>query len=221
MPTDPKPHQLTKQISGSDTRATFDSGVYVNSTSTATNGWVNIDFELSAGVNIPGILHRTYIDLAGWSNQELTAFFKGIQIQRSFIPLGISNCPLIFEYDFVTTRKLSKAEVSGFISEPGFLPSTLDMMELIYSEKRTFAQNSTIPGAFIKIDQQTAGTGDATAMDKLHWTRVIVYFVGVTTANMVNSPANLVVSAVTAKEKDLVWMERLRRSYVLQDRADV
>jgi len=220
MPTDPKPHQLTKQIPGSDTRATFDSGVYVNATSSATNGWVNIDFALTASANLPGILHRTYIDLAGWTRQQLTAFFQGIQIQRSSLPLGISNCPLIFEFDFVTTRRLTTAEVSGFSSEPGFLPSTLDMMELIYSEKRTFAQNSTIPGAFIKIDQQTAGTGDATAMDKLHWTRVIVYFVGTTTANMLNSPANLVVSAMTAKEKDLVWMERLRRSYVLQDTAD-
>jgi len=59
------------------------------------------------------------------------------------------------------------------------------------------------------------------AMDKLHWTRLIVYLAGATTANVLASPTNLVVSAVTAKEKDLVWMERLRRSYVLQDQADI
>jgi len=210
MVKDAKPHQLTKQVDGADTRATFDSGAYVNATSTTTGGWQNIDFNFG-GAAVPAILHRTSIDLAGWTRQDLTAFFNGFQIQRSFAPLGISNCPLIFEYDFVTSRRLTTNEINEFTAEAGFLPSTVDLMQLIYGEKRTWAQNTTIPATFIKVDQQTSGTGEATAMDKLHWTRVIV-------SSMVNSPANLVVSAVTAKEKDLVWMERLRRSYVLQGR---
>jgi len=218
MATDAKPHQLTKQVGSADTRVTFDSGgAYVNDTSTTTGGWQNIAYDF-AGVSVPAILHRTSIDLAGWTRQDLTAFFNGFQIQRSFAPLGISNCPLLFEFDFVTSRRLTTNEINEFIAEPGFLPSTVDLMQLIYGEKRTWAQNTTIPATFIKVDQQTSGTGEATAMDKLHWTRVIVYLVATTTANIVNSPANLVVSAVTAKEKDLVWMERLRRSYVLQGR---
>jgi len=220
MPTDVKPHQLTKQVGFADTRFTFDESIYNNATSTTTGGWENIAVDF-AGVSIPGIINRTYIDLEGWSRQELTAFFNGFDIQRSFPPLGVSGVPLIFEYDFITSRKLTVAELSTFTEEPGFLPSTLDLMQLIYGEKRVWGQNQNIPGTFIIVDAETSGTGDAMAMDKLHWTRLIVYLAGATTANVLASPTNLVVSAVTAKEKDLVWMERLRRSYVLQDQADI
>jgi len=139
----------------------------------------------------------------------------------AFPPLSITGVPLVFEYDFITSRKITVAELSTFFEEPGFLPSTLDLMQLIYAEKRVWGQNANIPGTYIIVDAETSGTGDATAMDKLHWTRLIVYLAGATTANVIASPTNLVVSAVTAKEKDLVWMERLRRSYVLQDQADV
>jgi len=220
MPTDIRSHQLTKQVALADTRYTFDGSVYNNATSTTTGGWENIAVDFG-GLSIPGIINRTYIDLAGWSRQELTAFFNGFDIQRSFPPLSITGVPLVFEYDFITSRKITVAELSTFFEEPGFLPSTLDLMQLIYAEKRVWGQNANIPGTYIIVDAESSGTGDATAMDKLHWTRLIVYLAGATTANVIASPTNLVVSAVTAKEKDLVWMERLRRSYVLQDQADV
>ena len=220
MPKDVKPHQLTKQVDMADTRFVFDGSVYNNATSSTTGGWENIAVDF-AGATIPGIINRSYIDLSGWASQELTAFFKGFDIQRSFPPLSIAGVTLVFEYDFITSRKLTVAELSTFIEEPGFLPSTVDLMQLIYAEKRVWGQNAQIPGAYIIIDSETSGTGDATAMDKLHWTRLVVYLAGATTSNVLASPTNLVVSAVTAKEKDLVWVERLRRSYVLQDRADI
>jgi len=215
MPEDIKPHQLTKQVGEALTRVVFDGSVYDNAASTTSGGWENISFNLQ-GVGVAAIISRNYIDLAGWTRQDLTSFFNGFDIQKSHPPLGISNCPLIYEFDFITTRRLTRAELADFQSEPGFLPSTLDLMQLIYAEKQVWGQNANIPGSFITIDRSVSGTGDPVATDKLHWTRLIVYFVGATTANILATPTNLVVAAVTAKEKDLVWMERLRRSYVLE-----
>lgn len=220
MTTDIKPHQLTKQVGRATTRWVFDGSVYDNAASTTTNGWENIAVQFGTGI-VPGIINRSYIDLAGWSRQELTSFFNGFDIQRSFPPLSITGVPLVFEFDFITSRKLTIAELSNLFEEPGYLPSTLDLMQLIYGERRVWGQNLNIPGTFISVDAETSGTGDATAMDKLHWTRLIIYLAGATAADIEASATNLVVSAVTAKEKDLVWMERLRRSYVLQDQADV
>jgi len=220
MPKDVKPHQLTKQVDRATTRWVFEGSVYDNAASTTTNGWENIAVQFGVGV-VPGIINRTYIDLAGWSRQELTAFFQGFDIQRSYPPLSIAGVSLIFEYDFITTRKITITELSNIFTEPGFLPSTLDMQELIYGEKRVWGQNANIPGTFIIVDAETSGTGVATAMSKLHWTRLIIYGAAATAANIEASATNLVVSAVTVKEKDLVWMERLRRSYVIQDQGDV
>ncbi|HIB64032.1 MAG TPA: hypothetical protein EYO33_02640 [Phycisphaerales bacterium] len=220
MPKDVKPHQLTKQVGRATTRWVFEGSVYDNAASTTSADWENIPVQFGTGI-VPGIINRTYIDLAGWSRQELTAFFNGFDIQRSLPPLSITGVALIFEYDFITSRKLTRGELSNIFNEPGFLSSTLDLSQLIYGEKRVWGQNVNIPGSFIIVDAETSGTGDATAMDKLHWTRLIVYGAAATAADIEASATNLVVSAVTAKEKDLVWMERLRRSYVLEDRTDV
>jgi len=210
-----KPHQLTKQVGTANTRVVFEGSVYDNAASTTSGGWENIAFDF-AGASAPAIISRNYIDLAGWTREELTSFFNGFDIQKSHPPLGISNCPLIYEFDFITTRRLTRAELASFMIEPGFLPSTVDLMQLIYAQKQVYAQNVNIPGTFITVDRSTSGTGDPVATDKLHWTRLIVYLVGVTTANIMATATNLVVSAVTGREKDLVWMERLRRSYVLE-----
>jgi len=54
-------------------------------------------------------------------------------------------------------------------------------------------------------------------MDKLHWTRMIlVTLEPAPGAELFVYPTNLIVAALTMQEKDLVWLERLRRSYVLQ-----
>jgi hypothetical protein len=92
-------------------------------------------------------------------------------------------------------------------------------MQVIYGEGTSYAVNSNIPGTYITVGGDTFGSGNPCATDKLHWTRIIITtFAGADDKNGAISygPANLVVQAATMEEKDLVYMERLRRSYVLQ-----
>jgi len=103
---------------------------------------------------------------------------------------------------------------------PGFIENTTDLMEVIYGERTTFAQNNNILGLagalYVTIDKETFGSGNPTASDKLHWTRVY-WLNGFGSTEVIHLPAtNMIVQALTVQEKDLVWMERLRRSYVLQ-----
>jgi len=187
----------------------------------STNGWEDVPVEIypdGVTVTLAGACRRTYIDLAGWTKQELTTFIQGIDIQKANVPVG--NASIVFEYDFLTTRKLTIEELSTFDYTPGFLPSSLSLQQLIYGQMRTYATNTSVPGAYITTATETYGSGVPTAMDKLHWTRVVI--IGVPATSQVTIwPTNLVIQAISAKEKDLVWMERLRRSYVLQDEADV
>ena len=92
-------------------------------------------------------------------------------------------------------------------------------MECTYGLRQTLAQNAQIPGTFINIDGGTFGSGNPSASDKLHWTRLIITTMAHgedITGAMVIPATNLVVQATTTEETDLVYMERLRRSYVLQ-----
>jgi hypothetical protein len=211
---DPKAHQLYKQVGYSAVAITSASG----GTGTASHQWELIQLDADVAV----LAYRTYIDLAGWSEQELTTFTQGIDIQKQGIPIKTpsNTSQTLFEYDFITTRRLTDAELTNIFGLPGFRPSTADLMEVIYGERMQYGENGTIPGTYVQISGDTFGSGNPTAMDKMHWTRLMILANPGDGEQLVIYPTNLIVQAMTVEEKDLVWMERLRRSYVLQGGAD-
>jgi len=213
MPEDPTPRQLYKQCSIGYLQANFDSP---GASTALGTGW-----EINAA-NIG--INRTYIDLSMLSTEELTLFTKGVDIQKSIMPVvGGALTTNMRIFDLITTRRLTDAELSTMANIPGFAGSTVDLMEVVFGRRQTLAANSTIPGTFIQVDNATFGSGNPTAMNRLHWTRWVSLIAagGTGTETTVVPAANLIVQAVTAKEKDFVWMERLRRSYVLLDSADI
>lgn len=226
MPEDVKPHQLYKQVEGTEVLATFD-GIFLDDSLTATNAWETIFLGIGSGA----VVNRTYIDLEGWSAQQLTTFVQGVDVQKMRTPVGNGLVmPLIWEYDILSTRKLRLAEMSFFPMVPGFLggPSDLDLKDVVYAQSRTYAQNSTVPLTYVTTDTSTYGSGNPTAMSRLHWTRLIVFAANgnalippATEAALQIYPVNLVVQAASAKEEDLIWIERVRRSHIHQDRADI
>jgi hypothetical protein len=181
--------------------------------------WVNIPQDNLAVATL-ALANRSYIDLAGYSHEELTTFIQGVDFQHSRDPLqgGNSVSALVQRYDFITTRRISDSELANFTDAvaPGYLPSTVDLMEMVYGEHRTYAVNTTIPGTFVTTDTDTLGSGNPTAGARLHWTQVyVINPAGATgqTGQFFMYPTNLVCQAVTGKEKDLVYIERLRRAY--------
>ncbi|HIN77797.1 MAG TPA: hypothetical protein EYM97_03100 [Gemmatimonadetes bacterium] len=213
---DPKAHQLYKQLDSCLLNVTNASA----GTGTVTNQWDLLDLSVVQAV----ITNRTYIDLQGWSAQDLTTFTQGVDIQKQQIPLKNTPGPTsqtIWEFDFITTRRLSDTELLNLANLPGFAESTVDLMEVIYGERMLYGENGTIPGSYVQISGDTFGSGNPTAMSRMHWTRLIVIHIPGDLDQVGIFPTNLVVQAMTVEEKDLVWMERLRRSYVHQDRADI
>jgi len=214
---EPRAHQLYKQLPNSTV-------TYRTEGSTVTgSGWEIIDESTEAFT----VVNRTYIDLSGWSKQDLTTFTQGVDIQKMNTPLrGVTTAGMtnVYEVDILSTRRLTNTECNiadGTHFTPGFLPSTVDLMQVIYGERMEYGVNAQIGFTYVQTSGETFGSGNATAMDKLHWTRIFVFFNNQGLDYVTIFPANLIVQALTVEEKDLVWMERLRRSYVLQNPADV
>jgi len=211
---DPKAHQLYKQIPG--------SGIAIDDasagTGSASNGWELIQLDLNTAIAV----YRTYIDLSGWSRESLTTFTQGVDIQKQQIPIKRPQIPVsvsaesLWEFDFITTRRLTDGELTNLFSLPGFAGSTVDLMQVIYGERMLYGENSTIPGNYIQISGETFGSGNPTAMNRMHWTRWIALDSPADDDQVAIWPTNLVVQAMSVEEKDLVWIERLRRSYVQQ-----
>jgi hypothetical protein len=222
MPKEVKPHQLYKQLSGATLNFSETPGL---SGVLGGSNWEALQATIVGPVSVYWV-NRTYLDLSGWTREDLTMFTRGVDIQKSTMPsAGTGNAASgMVEMDVLTTRPLTDLECEIYATSivggglPGFAPSTVDLMQTIYGELDQYAQNTTVLGTYIRVNRETFGSGVPIATDKLHWTR-IYYAVGAAQGDsFVIHPTNLVMQATTAKEKDLVWMERLRRSYTLQGR---
>lgn len=222
---DVQPRQLLKQLGTGLVLTTIESDPLVPIIAVDGDGWEIIP--QSPG-NAVVIANRTYIDLAGYTQKELTTFIQSVDIQERGLPSysiapGTIPVNILWVYDFITTRRITSAELSQMSTiVPGYLPSTLDLMEMIYGEHKQYAVNTQVPGTYITVNGDTLGSGNPSAADRLHWTRVLLcYPTGEVGENAVVGcrDANLVCQAVTGKEKDLVYIERLRRAYT-QERTE-
>ena len=166
-------------------------------------------------------VNRSYYDLSGYNWQDLTAFFRGVDIQEEFGPNGDLSCYVV---DLITTEFLTDADISqahfngaGNADLPGFPESTFDMAQVIYGRTRTF--NATMSGLATQVSQyyQTNwGTCQAATSDKVHLTRIV--FTDITEPINVSidiPPCDYVTSIIVAKEKELPYLMRQKRSYEL------
>jgi len=220
-----KAHQIYKQLGSCSTTLNFDSSV----DQTSGDGW-EVIWNL-----FPYLVNRSYIDLAGWSREELTTFIRGVDFQHERRPRSTTTGVLeVTTVDILSTRRLTDAELNNWGSDiptlsqdlPGFADSTVDLMEVVYGERITYVSNSTmavglVGAVYVTLGASTFGSGNPIATDKLHWTRVVWVNGSGPSEFLTLGSTNLVTQATTMKEDDLVWIERLRRSYVIQDQADI
>jgi len=173
---------------------------------------------------------RTYFDISGWNKEQLTAFITGVSYQEGCnwqMPNAtIGAYPNIETWDIISKSYLSNAILDGdkwLIAAdgigwhpPGQADSNYNLEEIFDGRFRSFVNDSTTMFEIRQARQTTWGTGDATAGDKIYITRIVRLTATQTSAGaIIIPPMAIVIPAVLAEEKDLVYMERLRRSYVL------
>jgi hypothetical protein len=191
------------------------------------SGW-----EVYHNGNVPYLVFRTEYDISGWSKEQLSAFISGAGFQES--DRWVVNDPQeggTFGAELMTWDIVSKAYISnealdgqhwtdgsGFFgwNAPGMMKSNYNLEEVFAGRFRQYIPNTNLNNILHQTNEQLWGAGDATAGSKIYITRVVSPFIimGVGTAGFV-PPMAVIIPAVLADEKDLVYMERLRRSYVL------
>jgi len=143
-------------------------------------------------------------------------------------------------WDMITQEYLTDATFDGPVANsgnwvaPGLTGETdlvgapYDLEDIHYGNCRSFQYGAvTSLGASPFLPNQTRssnwGVGSATAGQKLYITRAIHLSSALNPApsDSIRSPAtSVVVPALIAKETDLRYIERLRRSYVIQPTVD-
>lgn len=187
-------------------------------------GWELVVNDL--GINYA--VWRGYFDIAGLNSEELTTFVSGAGWQESdewiMGPSSDFARPRIKTWDIISKAAIEDeafdrhgpGSASAMWFAPGFPGSNYNLEEIFAGRYRHFDFSTTITAGFNQAYEQVWGAGDATAGDRIYITRIIqlsglaVY--GLET--FVVPPQDVIVPATLATEKELVYIERLRRSYV-------
>jgi len=179
---------------------------------------------------------ESMIDISGLTTkQDLTAFIVAVDEQQP-LPImcnidAVAGGPIsntIYEYLYVTDRRITVGEwhtsigptAAGNSSGVSFTKGGVDQGSLIFGRTSAYQSATTATGGFpgqnmdlVKVWQQDYGLATATAADRLYCYRgAWMYFSGYA-VNVLLPDVRFVVNYMTDQEPDLVYIERLRRSY--------
>jgi len=190
------------------------------SATTATAGW-----EIVGTGAFQFAVYRTYMDVVGWSKDDITAFTQGASFQEgsNVYFTGGGSLPMmcwdIVSVNYITDDQFTdNLDATGFNwCPPGLSNSNYNLEEILAGRWREFSADSTINTTRL-VSQGVWGAGDATTGDRIHITKA--YYLGAslpTGGIMILPDSAVVLPTLLVQEKDLVYLERLRRSYVLAD----
>jgi len=201
--------------------ATFDPG---------TGTWLNLN-GWQVGGSATVLFHETQIDLSGYAAKSLTYFPEAVGIQDPGTYLfkggpGATYTALQVQ-DIITSVPMNIAEVAGVQASlnvgPGMLGSTRDAQTILLGQYRFFTPNSFLSYPnYVQLERsQTFGSGDPTAADKLYCYRIVTAVsddLGDGSV-LVIPAARQILNGYMDEETELVYMQRLKRSYELANQV--
>lgn len=183
--------------------------------------WIADYYAVGAGAI--GVLRWSgYIDLGGYTRESRT-FFPGIPIAQDGGFYVLTGGTSLMMWTMITTSPIDEIAMiptAGGFSVPGFLGSTTNPDQVTWGIGSTMAPGSAHNNLLSVQDAWSWGTGSPTATDRLYINK-FVHVVSSEPCSVQLPPTHILVPGIVDGEDDLVYMERLRRSFELQQTPDV
>ena len=188
-----------------------------------THGWITLGPQIFA--------YKTYIDLAGMSQQQKTMFFQGAGQQDLYTPLvqGQTQGDSIITADVMTAHSLTDTELLRLVSYGNFGDSDnigiagITFAETIYMRYRQFAVDldTQALGHMITISDNQLGSLEPTASDRVYCYKLVLTL-NQPAATVIQIPPTRYILRAEAREEEMYrYLMRLKRSYELQQEPDV
>jgi len=222
--------QLMKQYPTVQASWTSEGGVWDTS---EKNSWTQYD-----ALNNTFFYQEGYFDLTGMKLEDLTIKLQGIAMQRVYEPvvggfLGqawsepvqlhcwITSAPLQGNAAYTGIELALRRATTG--EYPSFDASDLDWTNLLFAESTTFSSNGNIgltaKGWMTPLYTKLYGSNEPSANEKMYvyvaWR--IADDSAMALATMTLPELRVAVAAEIFEEKELAYIERMRRSYVQQN----
>lgn len=195
---------------------------------TTASGWAQL------GTN-NGWVHETQIDLSGYALQRMTFFPSAVGIQDPgvyrMLPGAAATTSSLYVLDMISSTPVDNPTVLMITDQllknqgPGMFGSDETFETILYGQFRAFAENNTIkiPNFQQLQRSQRFESGEPTAADKLYCYRIAVIVAdGAYDPNIsyISIPASRqLLAGRIGEEDDLVYMQRLKRSYELANQV--
>ena len=187
-----------------------------------TTSWASSDGRYSAiTLSGPdGFILQTQIDIAGWTKEGLTAFFASMFTQRSgpYRSGGaIVPTDTLSGQDWLIITDVPLDPLNLTVMEAGFPSHASDYMSVKYAQCRIYTETTTSL-QMIQSDAFDFGSGSPTASGTLYVTRIVIPDMKVALGGKgVTFPQlRFIAEGVATAEPEFVYLNRLRRSYELQ-----
>jgi len=203
---------------------TVDIPEYINTYTTnfpMYKGWYN-------GTTNNCIGYETYLDLSGYELDDLTLVPTGGALQdpgRYSYTLSAPGSPVENDFeilDIISQERLNLPDIDAdltLLNVPGMMTSINNFSQITIGQYRALVvptTQATVLDLMQVVNAGTFGSSDPVVVQKL-WVYRIVRVNGTKTAgDTLAIPASrFILRGTVIKEKDLVYMQRLKRSYEL------
>ena len=186
-----------------------------------SNGW------RSGGAN--SLYYETYIDLSGFEMEDLTILPMETAVQDPGLYSGGRLTGALWVMDVVSQERLPRSTLENMLNiadndynnAPGmmgqpqeFTNITMGQLRIMGNTAQIATTGQTLP-PWISQSLSTFGSGAPVAVQKLWVYRFVL--LQASENDPLNIPASrILLRGMVTKESDLVYIQRLRRSYELQ-----
>lgn len=174
----------------------------------------------------PVIWKGLFGDLDIWPNYvQLYAYISDVPILGDDVPADIEAFAQSANFGTYPSFSTFEAAETGPPLNQDYQHS-ISWQNLIYAEQTMYSSNSNADATYLKVPLYTRlyGSGNATASDRLYVT--LIWRIGDYSAltdqlgEFYLPPLRIVAGVEVFKEKDMAYIERMRRSYVEQQGFD-
>lgn len=166
-----------------------------------------------------GLVFTSQLDIAGWTKEGLTAFFASMATQRSE-PYTSFMAPVPTDTLSVRDTLIVSdvpIDLTNVVNQSGFIGTTMDFTSIKYASCQIYTETTT-SHQMIQADSFQFGSGEPTASGTLYFARILQpVMVAPAPAKSVSVPQlRWIAEGVASEEAEYVYLQRLRRSYELQ-----
>ena len=168
------------------------------------------------------VFNETYIDTSGYELDDLTVFPMNALLQDPGLTLSSATAGVIQVLDIITQSRLSITDTLADMIEnnvPGMFLSEVDFSQIIWGQYRIFLGQETFgagANVFLPANGSLFGSGEPTTAGRL-WCYRIIITVGANETDTLQIPASrFILNSVVAKEEELPFLMRQKRSYELR-----